>query len=83
LGIQKIKIEIREKVVLYIKKRIVGSFKAIREFMQLQGYGDICFGLYTYEVEEYRKFSLLRACLLFCRKQTPAQYLIISPPFRK
>jgi hypothetical protein len=59
--IAEIKVELRDEMVSYIQNRIIRNVEAIKEFLQIPGYEDICAGLYTYAVEEYGKILFLNS----------------------
>jgi hypothetical protein len=56
-----IEVELRDEMVLYIQKAIIRNLEAIKQFLQIPGYEDICAGLYTYAVEEFGKILYLKS----------------------
>jgi hypothetical protein len=50
---------LRDAMVLTIQKRIIHNLEAIKELLKIQGYEDVCAGLYTYAIEEYGKILFL------------------------
>jgi hypothetical protein len=55
-----IEIDLRDRMVLHIQDSIIHNLKAIKKFLQIPGYEDICAGIYTYAVEEYGKILYLK-----------------------
>lgn len=44
-----------------IQKIIVSNLQATKELLRIQGYEDICAGLYTFAIEEYGKILFLQS----------------------
>jgi hypothetical protein len=72
-----IDIELRDKMVTHIQRSIIHNLEAIKKFMQIPGYEDICAGIYTYAVEEYGKILYLKS---FCL--SPAESNTIKFPYK-
>jgi hypothetical protein len=51
---------LRDEMVSVIKNRIIHNLEAIKELLKVQGYEDVCAGLYTYALEEYGKILFLK-----------------------
>jgi hypothetical protein len=51
---------LRDEMVSEIKKRIIHNLEAIEQFLKVQGYENVCAGLYTYALEEYGKILFLK-----------------------
>jgi hypothetical protein len=52
---------LRDEMMSTIQMRIIHNLEAIKEFLKIQGYEDVCAGLYTYAIEEYGKILFLKA----------------------
>ncbi len=72
-----IDLELRDQMVLHIQNRIITNLEAIKKFLQIPGYEDICAGIYTYAVEEYGKILYLKS---FCL--SPADSNTIKFPYK-
>jgi hypothetical protein len=57
-----ITIKLRNAMMSSIQKSIIRNLQAIKEFLKIQGYEDVCAGLYTFAVEEYGKILFLQSC---------------------
>lgn len=55
-----IEVELRDRMVSHIQSSIIHNLEAIKKFLQIPGYEDICAGIYTYAVEEYGKAFYLK-----------------------
>jgi AbiV family abortive infection protein len=53
--------DLRDKMILVIRDRIIRNLLAIKQLVVIGGYDDICGGLYTYVVEEYGKILFLKS----------------------
>jgi hypothetical protein len=51
---------LRDERVSCIQKRIIHNLEAIKQLLKVQGYEDVCAGLYTYALEEYGKILFLK-----------------------
>jgi hypothetical protein len=52
---------LRDEMMSTIQMRIIHNLEAIKEFLKIQGYEDVCAGLYTYAIEEYGKILFLKS----------------------
>ena len=56
-----IEVNLRDRMVLHIPNSIIRNLGAIKKFLQIPGYKDICAGIYTYAMEEYGKILYLKS----------------------
>ena len=52
--------ELRDEMIKETATRILRKIAAVKEFLMVDGYEDICGGLYTFALEEYGKILLLQ-----------------------
>lgn len=53
--------ELRDEMIKEIAKRMFRKLAAVKEFLKIDGYEDICAGLYSFALEEYGKILLLQS----------------------
>lgn len=53
--------ELRDEMIRETADRMFRKVAAVKEFLKVDGYEDICAGLYTFALEEYGKILLLQS----------------------
>jgi hypothetical protein len=53
--------QLRDQMIVETVKRITRKLDAVKELLKVNGYEDICAGLYTFALEEYGKVVLLQS----------------------
>lgn len=56
-----ITIKLKNEMMSNIQKNIIRILQATKELLRIQGYEDICAGLYTFAIEEYGKILFLQS----------------------